>query len=110
MKITFWISLFIVFYTFAGYGIVLYFLVKIRRLIKGKRPIPDINRYFPTLTLIVAAYNDGDIKNGVRLQRPVYPYPKLPAYVKGDANKPDSYKGIAYKRRKVLAPAKRYLR
>ena len=58
MKITFWISLFIVFYTFAGYGIVLYFLVKIRRLIKGKRPIPDINRYFPTLTLIVAAYNE----------------------------------------------------
>ena len=58
MKITFWISLFIVFYTFAGYGIVLYFLVKIRRLIKGKRPIPEINQHFPTLTLIVAAYNE----------------------------------------------------
>jgi len=60
--------------------------------------------------IIVAAYNDGDIKNGVRLQRPVYPYPKLPAYVKGDVGSPDSYKAVAYKRRKVLAPAKRYLR
>jgi len=58
MKVTFWISLFIVFYTFAGYGIILYFLVKIRRLVKGKRVVPEINQYFPTLTLIVAAYNE----------------------------------------------------
>jgi len=58
MKITFWISLFVVFYTFVGYAIVLYCLVKIRRIIKGKRITPELNQYFPTLTLIVAAYNE----------------------------------------------------
>ena len=31
MKITFWLSLFIVFYTFMGYGIFLYLLIKIKR-------------------------------------------------------------------------------
>ena len=61
MKILFWISLFVVFYTFAGYGIVLYILVRLRRLVKGKRPIPDLSRHFPTLTLIVAAYNEESI-------------------------------------------------
>ncbi|TDE10222.1 glycosyltransferase family 2 protein [Dyadobacter psychrotolerans] len=58
MKIFFWISLFIVFYTFVGYAFVLYFLVKIRRWIKGKRAVKAIGTHFPSLTLVVAAYNE----------------------------------------------------
>ena len=58
MIVAYWISLFIVFYTFFGYGIFLYFLVKLRILIKGKRPIPDNKNSWLTLTLIVAAYNE----------------------------------------------------
>ena len=59
MKFTFWFSLFIVFYTFLGYGILLYFLIKIRRAIKGKRPIPDVAfNDLPTCTLVIAAYNE----------------------------------------------------
>lgn len=55
----FWISLFIIFYTFAGYGFFLYILIRIRRLLKGKRGIPLINEgTLPTCTLIVAAYNE----------------------------------------------------
>ena len=50
--------MFIVFYTFAGYGIVLYVLVKLKNLVKGKRAVPELNQYFPTLTLVVAAYNE----------------------------------------------------
>ena len=61
MEISFWISLLIVLYTFIGYGIVLFFLMKIRRFAKGKRVIPEINQHFPTLTLIVAAYNEESI-------------------------------------------------
>lgn len=61
MQILFWLSLFIVFYTFLGYGILLYFLVKIRRVRKGKRILPDLNQDFPTLTLVVAAYNEEDL-------------------------------------------------
>jgi len=59
MKFTFWFSLFIVFYTFLGYGILLYFLIKIRRAIKGKRPIPDVPfDELPSCTLVIAAYNE----------------------------------------------------
>ena len=58
MIIAFWISLFIVFYTFFGYGILLYFLVKLLVMLKGRRAIPDNGGNWPTLTLIVAAYNE----------------------------------------------------
>lgn len=61
MKLLFWLSLFIVFYTFLGYGILLYFLVKIREIFKGKRLIPGLDQDFPTLTLVVAAYNEEDL-------------------------------------------------
>ena len=66
MKIAFWISIFLVFYTFIGYGILLYILVKIRIAIKGKRAIPDNGGNWPTVTLIVAAYNEEScIKNKI---------------------------------------------
>ncbi len=58
MVITLWICLFLVFYTFFGYGIVLYGLVKLRQLIKGKRLPPDNAGNWPTATLIVSAYNE----------------------------------------------------
>jgi biofilm PGA synthesis N-glycosyltransferase PgaC len=58
MEILFWLSLFIVFYTFAGYAIVLYFLVKLRRLMKGRRSALGTGIHHPTLTLIIAAYNE----------------------------------------------------
>jgi biofilm PGA synthesis N-glycosyltransferase PgaC len=59
MKIIFWLSLFITFYTFAGYGLFLYFLIKIKRIFKGKSVKPDVNNeLLPTCTLVVAAYNE----------------------------------------------------
>ena len=61
MIAAFWISLGIVFYAFFGYGILLYFLVKLRILLKGKRRIPDNGGNWPAVTLIVAAYNEADI-------------------------------------------------
>ncbi|GAA4315980.1 glycosyltransferase family 2 protein [Mucilaginibacter gynuensis] len=57
MIIAFWLSLFIVFYAFAGYGLVLFILVKIKRAISGKPVIPDAVN-LPTCTLVVAAYNE----------------------------------------------------
>lgn len=75
MKIVFWISIFIVFYTFFGYGIVMYFLIKIRRAVKGKRPVAEKGSYTPSLTLMIAAYNEADImeekiKNTLALEYP----------------------------------------
>ena len=79
MAILFWISLFLVFYTFFGYGILLFFLVKLRIMLKGRRKIPDNGGNYPTLSLIVAAYNEEDfiiekIKNTLGLN---YPNEKL---------------------------------
>jgi poly-beta-1,6-N-acetyl-D-glucosamine synthase len=74
MEIIFWICLFIIFYTFIGYGILLYLLVKARQVIKGKRTINN-NSNLPTLTLIVTAYNEEEcmeekIDNTLSLEYP----------------------------------------
>lgn len=62
MKILFWASAFVVFYTYVGYGLALFGLVGLRRLIKGRRPTPAVpTSGHPSLTLVVAAYNEADI-------------------------------------------------
>ena len=59
LKILFWLFLFIVFYAYLGYGILLFILVKLKRLFFKKKasPIPD---YEPEVSLFVAAYNEKD--------------------------------------------------
>ncbi|WP_202963309.1 hypothetical protein [Jejuia pallidilutea] len=42
LKILFWILLFIIFYTYVGYGMVLYVMVKIKRFFSTKRSINTI--------------------------------------------------------------------
>ncbi|MES2266027.1 MAG: glycosyltransferase family 2 protein [Bacteroidota bacterium] len=59
MIIALWISLFIVAYTFVGYGFLLYFIIKIKRIFKGKPVLPIVSDdELPTCTLVVAAYNE----------------------------------------------------
>ena len=76
MKILFWLSLFIVFYTFAGYGFFLYFIIRLKRIFRGKPVIPDTDEnLLPTCTLVVAAYNEegcieDKIKNSLQLKYP----------------------------------------
>jgi len=61
MTTAFWISVLLVFYTFFGYGVLLYFLVRIKRILKpGRRPQLAFSE-MPTCTLIVAAYNEKDL-------------------------------------------------
>ncbi|MET4082122.1 biofilm PGA synthesis N-glycosyltransferase PgaC [Pedobacter sp. UYP30] len=60
MILIFWICLFIVAYTFVGYGFLLYFLVKIKRAIKKQIPFQK-DVFFPTVTLLIAAYNEEDL-------------------------------------------------
>ena len=36
LKILFWLCLFIVFYTYLGYGMLLYLIIRLKRLVKGK--------------------------------------------------------------------------
>jgi biofilm PGA synthesis N-glycosyltransferase PgaC len=76
MKLVFWISLFVVFYTFAGYGILLYLIIRIKRVIKGlPAVISPIGNLLPCCTLVVAAFNEEDfiedkIKNCLSLKYP----------------------------------------
>lgn len=63
-EILFWVSIFIVFYTYIGYGILLYVLVKIKECLckPVRRPIPA-DADLPELTLFIAAYNEEDVVN-----------------------------------------------
>ncbi len=54
--IIFWISFFIVFYAFVGYGIVITFLAKM----KGKSVVTEPKEWMP-VTLVIPCYNEADI-------------------------------------------------
>jgi len=79
IEILFWCFLFIVFYAYLGYGILLFIIVKIRRMLGLKKVhIPDLD-YEPEVTLFIAAYNEKDFvdaktKNSRELD---YPAEKL---------------------------------
>jgi len=60
LKIIFWIFLFIIFYAYLGYGILLFILVRIKRMfVKDKNSIKSID-YEPEVTLFCAAFNEKD--------------------------------------------------
>ena len=63
LKILFWLCLAIVFYTYIGYGLLLYILVRLKRLLGLSRPepvLPDDDQ-LPDVTLMICAYNEEDI-------------------------------------------------
>ncbi len=73
LKVIFWILLFLVFYTYLGYGILLFFMVRFKRFFSRKKAIK--NNYEPEVTLFVAAYNEKDyvdakVSNGLELEYP----------------------------------------
>ena len=79
LTIIFWILAALIFYTYLGYGLVLFILIKIKLLFKKKvTPILSDDE-LPELTLLVAAYNEQDyvarkVENSRQL---IYPKDKL---------------------------------
>ena len=63
LKILFWATLLIVFYTYIGYGILLYIIIRLRRLLMGVPPQPAVpaDDELPTMTLMICAYNEEDV-------------------------------------------------
>jgi len=61
ISIFFWILVFLVFYTYFGYGL----LIKVILLVRGKAPIYSIEKEtdLPRLALIIAAYNEEEVIN-----------------------------------------------
>ena len=63
LKILFWATLLIVFYTYIGYGILLYIIIRLKRLFKGKpsKAVLPSDDDLPTITLMICAYNEEDV-------------------------------------------------
>lgn len=56
----FWIAAFLVFYTFFGYGIIVWIAVKCKELVSKPERFSIVEEY-PEVTLLIAAYNEADI-------------------------------------------------
>ncbi|MEI6823342.1 MAG: glycosyltransferase family 2 protein [Bacteroidota bacterium] len=73
-EIIFWFGIFIVFYAYLGYGILLYIIIKIKRILYKDNKNDDYE-YYPEVTLFVAAYNEKDyidakVKNSLAMNYP----------------------------------------
>lgn len=88
MALVFWISLFVVVYTYIGYGILLFLIVKIKAIFQPERSCFYNDAGLPEITLLIAAYNEEDfieekIKNSLLLK---YPGGKLKIFVVTDGS------------------------
>ena len=75
LKILFWILLFIIVYTYVGYGILLFIIIKVRRFFKIGKKVEIDTSYEPEVTLFITAYNEKDyveakMKNTLELEYP----------------------------------------
>ncbi len=63
LKILFWATLLIVFYTYIGYGMLLYIIIRLERLLKGSplQAAMPADEDLPTMTLMICAYNEEDV-------------------------------------------------
>ncbi len=78
IEILFWILIALIFYTYIGYGIVLFVLITLKRLI-WKKPASINLEELPDVTILIAAYNEQDyvqvkVENTSKLN---YPAEKL---------------------------------
>ena len=58
ITIIFYISIFLVFYTYIGYGLLIYLILIIKRRFKQNKETEDIDSTLPEVTLFIAAYNE----------------------------------------------------
>ena len=99
LKIVFWICIFLVFYTYLGYGLLLWLLVQIKRIVRGKavKPALPADPALPEVTLLICAYNEQDIvkmkmENTYQLD---YPKDKLHIMWVTDGTTDDTNKRLA---------------
>lgn len=75
LQIVFWIGLFIVFYTYLGYGMLLYLLVRIKEMFV--KPVAlTLPESLPDVTLFIAAYNEEAIVHDKMANCRSLSYPK----------------------------------
>jgi len=78
LKVTFWICVALVTYTYVGYGVLLYLLVRIKRLLhksgSSDNAIADTN--LPDVTFMVCAYNEQEVVDMKIANTRALDYPK----------------------------------
>lgn len=102
LKIIFWIFLVIIFYSYLGYGIVLFILIQIKKLMGIDRKVPEYLSGEPEVTLFITAYNERDyvdkkVKNSLSLDYPAEKIRQLWVTDGSDDGTPDllrKYNGI----------------
>lgn len=105
----FWFALFTIFYAYAGYGILLYAIVKIRRVL-GKGKVSSDPGFEPEVSFVVPCYNEIDfidqkIKNCLELE---YPKDKLKIiFITDGSNDGTNLKADSYPEVTVLHEDKR---
>ncbi len=81
LKILFWACIILVCYTYIGYGLLLWLLVCIKRIVRGRtiQPVLPSDEALPDVTLLICAYNEQDVVN-LKMKNTnelVYPQNKL---------------------------------
>lgn len=82
LKIVFWLFASLVFYTYLGYGIVLYVLLQLKELFWGRSrepQLPEDESAYPDVTLMICAYNEEDVvkEKMENIQQLLYPKDKI---------------------------------
>lgn len=90
LELLFWICIFIVFYSYIGYGIVIYIIVKIKNAITSK--VKFDSSFEPEVTLVVPCFNEAEyieekIQNSLELD---YPKDKLKLIFISDGSSDDT--------------------
>ena len=88
MMIIFWICLFLAGYTYLGYGVLLFFLVRGKRAVSPREHIRFSEAELPEVTVVIAAYNEEEfinakIRNSLALR---YPEGRLHVWVVTDGS------------------------
>ena len=86
-QLSFWFFLVVIIYAYIGYGVLLFMLIKVKRLIV-ENSHSEQSDFSPTVTLLIAAYNEEDfietkIKNSLDLD---YPEEKLNIHIVTDGS------------------------
>ena len=75
LQVFFWFCLFIIFYAFVGYGIFLFVIVKIKRIIAPRKDNSDY-AFEPEVTFVVPCYNEASIIDQKIFNTLALEYPK----------------------------------